>query len=88
MMLVPIYSANITLNRISVTGPNKKKQKFLDKIILSNQVVKGFSLIDIKKRKNNNLAYRANKIKKLGKDQFYKVVEIELLKQHGYGVND
>ena len=55
---------------------------------IKNLVVKGFTLNDISLRNKKRLITKASAQKKLGNDQHYRVSDISLLKQHGFGIND
>ena len=73
---IPIYSANITINRFSLLG-NRKNKKILETLVLKNHSVKGFTIIDIMRRKQKSLFEIASKKSRLNKDQFFEIKEIE-----------
>jgi hypothetical protein len=78
---VPIYIANITLEIKEKTGrvtTVSRKRKINDVII------KGYSIPDMIRRKKETFKKNLN----LNAKESIGEIEIELLSQHGYGVDD
>lgn len=78
---VPIYVANLTIDikeksgRISTVTKKKK---------IKDVVIKGFSIQDMINRKKDDYSRNLN----LSPKESISNIEIELLKQHGYGIDD
>lgn len=86
MKKIPIYTADIKMIRFQKKGSRLSVTESIDEVVLKNIVVKGFSIKDIIERNSEKLTKKAEKIKKLGKNQFYQASKVLLLKQHGYGL--
>ena len=83
--LVPIYLANIVLLKYSKTT---NSEKLVEEVVLERIVIKGFTKEDIINRQKNKIFKKALLITKLSDKQYFKFKSIELLSQHGCGVND
>lgn len=85
---VPIYTANVRMQRFSVTGPKKNVLKAIDSVVIKSLVVKGFNIKSIVSNNLEKFIKKAQEIQKLQKNQKYVFGGIELLQQHGKGIND
>ena len=83
--LVPIYLANIVLLKYSKTT---NSEKLVEEVVLERIVIKGFTKEDIVKRQQDKIFKKALLVTKLSDRQYFKFKSIELLSQHGCGVND
>lgn len=78
---VPIYMANVLIRIVEKTGKNSRETRLVK---LQETIVKGFTLPDIAKRKQS----LADKFVKNKFKETAKIVGIELISQHGYGIDD
>lgn len=83
--LVPIYLANIILLKYSKTT---NSEKLVEEVVLERIVIKGFTKEDIINKQKDKIFKKALLITKLSDKQYFKFKSIELLSQHGCGVND
>lgn len=78
---IPIYLANIKVQVTKKTGPNS----FTSKVIKINEIfLKGFNFPDMIRRKGKSIT---SKYISSPKDKA-SIIDIEILSQHGYGVDD
>ena len=78
---VPIYVANVTVKITEKTGKVSSVNKF---ILVKDVIVKGFTLSDIARRKQSI----ADKFVTNSFKQKAKIVNLKLISQHGYGIDD
>ena len=76
---VPIYLADVTVKIVERTGRLSTTTKF---VLLKQQIVKGFTLKDIAKRKQNIANHYCTDKKSAS------IVGLVLHSQHGYGINE
>lgn len=76
------------MQRFSVTGPKKNVLKAIDSVVIKSLVVKGFNIKSIVSNNLEKFIKKAQEIQKLQKNQKYVFGGIELLQQHGKGIND
>lgn len=81
---VPIYTADVTLVPCKRNSNNIVRRK---PITLKNIVVKGFTSGDIFKRNYQRFFNQLFKTKTSRKDVFIELENIDLLCQHGFGIN-
>ena len=63
-------------------------EKLVEEVVLERIVIKGFTKEDIVKRQQDKIFKKALLVTKLSDRQYFKFKSIELLSQHGCGVND
>ena len=78
---VPIYLSDVTVKISEKTGKISTVHKY---VLLKNVIVKGFTLKDIARRKQNI----ADKLIRNSLKQSAKIVNLKLISQHGYGIDD
>ena len=78
---VPIYNANLTFEIKEKTG---KISNTIRKRKICDVIVKGFSIVDIINRKKDIYEKKLN----LKETETLNNIEVELISQHGYGVDD
>ena len=83
--LIPIYLTNIVLFKYKSIGASPK---LIEEVLLEKILVKGFSKDDISVRSKDYIFKKALLVTKLSSDCYFEIKSIELLSQHGCGVND
>lgn len=78
---VPIYKANVTVKITEKTGKISSVEKL---VLIKDAIVKGFTLPDIARRKQS----LADKLVTNSFKQKAKIVNLTLISQHGYGIDD
>ena len=86
--IIPIYFSNVVVSIYKKTKVNVLIKSFK----LEKQVIKGFNFDDFVKRNSGSIFENASKTEPLSKskefDYFYKIEQVNLLIQLGFGVAD
>lgn len=78
---LPIYMSNISVEIVKKSGRITKVTRLSSR---KNVLVKGFTIEDIIARKQKTL----RNLFDLKSEEFFGKIDVTLLKQHGYGVDD